>query len=392
MDAAAKPPARLSLLERLRLAVKLTTIAPLMLALNLARFVLLALRSRLPLRRYAMCGAIRTLFASFSNREIQHLVPPTRKTYDAWIARAARRTRDPVLQQRLVGDVQLLEGADGAAILWIGDRRRAHKLVLFLHGGGFIVPLLPSHLEWCWNVYVRPAAADGSGAEVAVGVLQYTLHPAGGFPVQLRQAAAALGALLDAGARPSDVVVGGDSAGGNLTMQLLGHLVHPHDGARRIELAEPLAGAFLVSPWLACTTSTRAFRDNAHSDMLSTAGIQSLNRAYFGGAAGIAAAVAGGNRWAAPLDGPEAETDAWLRGVDGVVVRLYVTVGGREILADQGIGLVAALKRVDATCEVRLDETADEAHDFILFEGREGVVGDATRRMQDWFQAVVKTG
>ncbi|KND86227.1 hypothetical protein TOPH_09147 [Tolypocladium ophioglossoides CBS 100239] len=378
---------RLAISERLNLAAKLTTIIPLRLGYYIARLVFFALRNRFNARFYLTCAGVRMAFMSLSARQLQHVSMTAKQTYEAWLQQKAKTDGDgdDADQERLVHDIQPLEPVD-ASILWVGNRRKANKFVLFFHGGGFISPPLAGHFEWCWNAYVQSGVEQG--VEVAVAFLQYTLSPGARFPTQLRQAAAALGALLDAGVQPADIVIGGDSAGGNLTMQLLGHLLHPHEDARRIDLAEPLAAAFLVSPWLGCNTTSRSFRENENNDMLSKAIMEKLCTEYFGGAEGASHAAAGGNAWAAPLDGDQ----NWLQGVDNLVPNIYVTVGKREVLADHGVGLVQALRRLSALGNIRLEESEGEAHDFILLEGQANKAGDATKRMKDWFKSVVVAG
>lgn len=324
-------------------------------------------------------------FISLSGRQIQHMSPTTRQAYETWLRQKVKKNKDAADRERLVHDIEPLGSVD-SSILWVGNRRRAKKFVLFLHGGGFVSPPLVGHFEWCWNAYVQSGVEKG--VEVAVAFLQYTLSPGGRFPTQLKQAVAALGALLDSGVQPADIVIGGDSAGGNLTMQVLGHLLHPHKEARQIDLAEPLAAAFLVSPWLGCNTTSRSFRANENNDMLSKAIIEKLCVEYFEGEEGFRHAAAGGNAWAAPLDSDQ----NWLEGVDNLVPNIYVTVGKREVLADHGIGLVQTLRRLNALSDIRLEESEGEAHDFILLEGQVNKVGDATKRMKDWFKSVIVVG
>ncbi|POR39695.1 Alpha/beta hydrolase fold protein [Tolypocladium paradoxum] len=373
---------RLAISERLNLAAKIATIIPLRLSYYITRLVFFALRNRFNARFYLFCAGVRMSFMSLSGRQIQHIFMTTRQTYETWLKQKVKKNKDAANQERLVHDVEPLESVD-SSILWVGNRRKAKKFVLFFHGGGFVTPPLAGHFEWCWNAYVQSGVEKG--VEVAVAFLQYTLCPGGRFPTQLRQAAAALGALLDAGVRPADIIVGGDSAGGNLTMQLLGHLLHPHEDARRIDLAEPLAAAFLVSPWLGCNTTSRSFRENENNDMLSKAIMEKLSIEYFKGAEGFRHAAAGGNAWAALLDSDQ----NWLEGVGNLVPKIYVTVGKREVLADHGIGLVQTLRRLNSLSDIWLEESEGEAHDFILLEGQVNKVGDATNRMKDWFKSVI---
>lgn len=50
------------------------------------------------------------------------------------------------------------------------------------------------------------------------------------------------------------IVIAGDSAGGNLTLGLISHLLHPHPDVPKVELSGPLATTILISPWVKFTT------------------------------------------------------------------------------------------------------------------------------------------
>jgi acetyl esterase len=87
-----------------------------------------------------------------------------------------------------------------------------HPLLLFLHGGGFVVGDLDTHDEPC-RVLCRHAGAH-------VLSVDYRLAPEHPFPAAVDDAVAALDWALDhaaeLGADPARVAIGGDSAGGNL--------------------------------------------------------------------------------------------------------------------------------------------------------------------------------
>ncbi|OAA37419.1 lipase/thioesterase family protein [Metarhizium rileyi] len=84
--------------------------------------------------------------------------------------------------------------------------------------------------------------------DLAIFVLTYSLAPAANHPTQLKQAVSALRHVL-ASRAPSNVLLGGDSAGGNLVMGVLSHLAHRHEAIPALEVAEPLAGAVCIAPW-----------------------------------------------------------------------------------------------------------------------------------------------
>lgn len=369
---------------------------PFQLTINLIRAVLTILTRRLPPRPFIVCAAMRMFFYVFTPRQMQLMVPSTTATYKSFIRRARRRARkqgDVHLMESLREDIEVLP--DGASrILWIGNRHRATKFVYFLHGGGYIVPATSGHFESALQSYMV-----GADERVAVAFLQYTLAPAARFPVQMRQAVAGLRHLLAAGIRPGQIVVGGDSAGGNLAVQVLTHALRAYDAAgAALALDEPLAGAFLVSPLVTGDFGGRSFRDGRPCDMISRGALAASDREMhrdrrFGGVVGWllpgwalveSREFREGKRWAlmARVD------DKWLGGMGRVVRRVYVTVGKHEILRDQGITLAEILRRENKDVDVKLEVAEKEAHDFILVEGLGMDVGDATVRMRTWFSQV----
>lgn len=362
---------------------------PMRLTLYTARIVFFSLRRRLKLRYYIACAAVNMIFSTLNEREIQARSLSTTEAYQKWLASKVKHTKDQALQKRLTQEIQPLEET-GGRLLWIGNRRKATKFVLFFHGGGFVSGALPGHFEWCWNAYVM--AGREVGVEVAVCFLHYTLLSEGRFPVPLQQASAALGELLDDGISPSDIIIGGDSAGGNLTVQVMSHLLHPVDDVRRIELQEPLNGIFLVSPWLSTNVHAGSFKENHGRDMISTGAIKALSAALYGKekvAQHRQDILSGNYADANPHETPLEAGEAWLDNLGNLTPRVYVTVGGNEVLRDQGNDLVKLLKRRNVTSEIRHEQAEDEAHDFILLEGVFNEVGDATNRMKDWFKSAI---
>lgn len=357
--------------------------------LYILRIVYFSARRKFNIKHYAFCAIVDVVFTTFNDREIQVYSHPTIDAYHMWVNGKLGRTKEPALRQRLVHEIQPL-AETGGSLLWVGNRRKASKIVLFLHGGGYIAPALRGHYEWCWNAYVL--AGREAGVEVAVGCLQYTLLNDGRFPVPLTQAAEALGSILDAGFSPSDIYMGGDSAGGNLSLQVLSHILHPHEGIRPVELSEPLAGVFLVSPWLSNNVFTGSFKRNSGNDMISFGAMDKLGASLYGEemikahkADVLAGDFTAANPYMTPLDTDE----DWLDGIGDITSSIYLTVGKNEILYDQGVKLISLLRRRNATCTIRLDEAEKEAHDFILIENIFGKPGDATARMKSWFKTAI---
>jgi acetyl esterase len=95
---------------------------------------------------------------------------------------------------------------------WPGTDSNPFPLVVYFHGGGWVICDLDTHDETCRTL------AKGSGAVVAS--VDYRLAPEHRFPAAAEDAYAATvwaaDHAADLGADPSRVAVAGDSAGGNL--------------------------------------------------------------------------------------------------------------------------------------------------------------------------------
>jgi acetyl esterase/lipase len=104
------------------------------------------------------------------------------------------------------------------------------------------------------------------------------------FPVQSIQGIEALRYILSKGYEPQNVrksfqytspmankffqiVMGGDSCGGNLVLGIMSVIAHPHPTIGTLELTSPLAGLLLVSPWVSFESTSASFKTNATADI-----------------------------------------------------------------------------------------------------------------------------
>ncbi|KAK3389306.1 Alpha/Beta hydrolase protein [Podospora didyma] len=368
--------------------------------------MLFAFLRGLALRNYAMCGFCRLLLGWFTPRQTQAIMPSSIEIYTSWITKQ-RLLAPPssLLHDLLQVDIEPLPSCPtDASILWLGDRHTAKKFILFLHGGGFTLNVLSGHLGWCLSAWVHPDLNYRYREDVAVAILDYSLAPSAKYPTQLIEASHALRHVLQTVCpNPSDLIIGGDSAGGCLTAQLLCHLVHPHPHKQAVLppdtidlLRNPLAGAFLVSPWLSTSTTSDSFARNSGIDMLSPSMMKKLARDSLEGTSWHSELANQQGGWAMPLEYPDSSN---LVGIERIVRRLYVTVGEHEVLRDQGVEFVQRMRAVVALGSggggekslkknpeevVKLDILPEAAHDFILVEGGFGEVGPAMKRMRDW--------
>lgn len=197
---------------------------------------------------------------------------------------------------------------------------RTDAVVLYLHGGGYVIGSPRSHRHL--------AAAIARAAGTRALVLDYRLAPEHPFPAALEDAVAAYQWLLAQGIAPQRVVVAGDSAGGGLTVATLLAL-------RDRGLPRP-AGSVCISPWVDLTNSAESYVTKAPVDPIARRDvIEEMAQAYVGG----------GDRQA-PLVSP---LYADLRDLPPLLVQ----VGSDEVLLDdaRGLGRRAKAAGVDITVE-----------------------------------------
>jgi monoterpene epsilon-lactone hydrolase len=140
-------------------------------------------------------------------------------------------------------------------------------VIYYCHGGGYIVGSPIAYRRFANRL------ARSSGCDVAV--IDYRLAPEHPFPAAPDDALAGYRALLAAGHAAADIVIGGDSAGGNLALVTL----------LRVK-AEGLplpARAFLLSPWADLAATGASIEENAAADpMLPAARIADAASLYAG--------------------------------------------------------------------------------------------------------------
>ncbi|OQB25923.1 MAG: Monoterpene epsilon-lactone hydrolase [Chloroflexi bacterium ADurb.Bin180] len=103
--------------------------------------------------------------------------------------------------------------AGGVAAEWLVPEKAQRGVLFYLHGGAWTLGYYQPHR---WMV-----AKMAQATERRALVLDYRLAPEHPFPAALDDCLAAYEWLLDQGARAQEIVIGGDSAGGNLTLAML---------------------------------------------------------------------------------------------------------------------------------------------------------------------------
>ncbi|MEL6583026.1 MAG: alpha/beta hydrolase [Pseudomonadota bacterium] len=126
------------------------------------------------------------------------------------------------------------------------------RVVLFLHGGGYVRGSADTHK------HLAAALAQRIGARAVVP--DYRLAPENPFPAAVDDALAAYRALIDTDQRPAEIILAGDSSGGGLALALL-HVICTEN------LPKP-AYVVAFSPWVDMTMRAKSITRNAERDAL----------------------------------------------------------------------------------------------------------------------------
>lgn len=216
-------------------------------------------------------------------------------------------------------------------------------VLLYLHGGGFTVGSVATHEALC-----RQLALQSGSAVVSV---DYRLAPQWRFPTAVHDAWDSLQWLhrtaLDLGLDPTRMAVGGDSAGGTLSLVTA---ITARDAGLKLALQ------LLFYPGCSGHQDTRSHREFAQGLLLEKAHID-----YFFGHYLRSAADRDDWRFA-PLDGVDAHGHA--PDLDGVAP-VWMGLAECDPLTDEGIAMADRLRM--AGVPVDLEIYPGVVHGFIQF-------------------------
>jgi monoterpene epsilon-lactone hydrolase len=264
------------------------------------------------------------------------------------------RRRHSLARQRVDFDKGLPVPADislrsalvgGVPAEWATPPEAGAGVVLYLHGGGYLIGSIVSHRELGSRI--------GRVARARVLLLGYRLAPEHPFPAAVDDAVAAYRALLTGGISPGCIAFVGDSAGGGLALATLLALRAAGD--------PPPAAAATLSAWTDLALTGPSLSRLTHDPYLTREGLEVAARAYLAGA------------------DPRHPLASPLYGAFAGLPPLLLQVSADEILVDDS-RRVAAKARA-AGVEVVLDEVPGLAHVFQRFPGSDPVIRRAVGRI-----------
>jgi acetyl esterase/lipase len=207
-----------------------------------------------PMRLFFIKSFIRLgIFLSFKNYRLQRLA----------LNAAARCLKRPKGIAKTWVKMQQIRCA-----VFNQDGMRPTRAVLMIHGGGFTVGSTA--------FYSQLASHYAASCEAAVYLPEYSLAPEHPFPVAQDEVLTCYRYLLEQGFAPQNIIVVGDSAGGNLALALM---IEVRDKALPLP-----ACAVLISPWLDLTCTGESHTVVGRRDpMLSKELLTEYARHYLSG-------------------------------------------------------------------------------------------------------------
>lgn len=251
---------------------------------------------------------------------------PAPRMREAWEALAAPALRGVRREEVQIGSIS----AEWFVPPGVGPDA---PVLLHWHGGGYVWGSSNTHAELLSRIAIA--------ARVRVLAPNYRLAPEHPCPAAHDDAVMVYRWLLEEqGVSPSELVVSGDSAGGNLTLSLAVRL----RDRERLPLPRALV---LLCPWVDLGLREGSVHDNARTDWLDAEGFRPWTYTYYPS-----------GQFADPLASP---LFADLRGLPPTLVQ----VGDAEVLLDQVVELGDALRRAEVPHELAI--YPDMIHDWQVF-------------------------
>lgn len=152
-------------------------------------------------------------------------------------------------------------------------------------------------------------------------LVAYSLTPHHTYPTQVHEGVEALKYVLEDKHRPpSDIIIGGDSAGAGITLAVVSHLSHPSPDFPIVKIDGKLKAVVLMAPWISFRFDWPSYTSNEFKDFISVTILKKWAAAYRDGKPT--------NNFIEAVEAPA----SWWKEIQ--VEQLLCTAGGDEILLD----------------------------------------------------------
>ncbi|POY72083.1 A/B superfamily hydrolase [Rhodotorula taiwanensis] len=250
------------------------------------------------------------------------------------------------------------------------------KVVLFLHGG--------AHIRLSPRTHRRTVAAISRELKCRVLSVDYRLSPGVVFPAStLDSVAAYLYLTEELGIAASDIIVSGDSAGGNLCLTLMQYL-------RDADLPQ-VGAAYLLSPWCDLSTSFASWNYNTNSDYIAIDNEEDPYHAPYLYLSDVypRTAASRADYHEKKASGYVSQALAPLEALKNLPPMLVHT-GGLETLVDENITLVRRLRLADGKNDVTHQLWTDGVHVFQALQDRRSGAS-AFREAGKWYARLLSS-
>lgn len=169
-----------------------------------------------------------------------------------------------------------VDGIESSKIRWLveaKDRQPEDPVLLYLHGGGYAFGMLPT-----FPVALARTYELTENDRLSILMLDYTISiaPNGQYPTQLIESAKSFNKLAETS---SNIYIGGDSAGGHLSLGMLRSIQYPVESVP--ELAFKPNGTILISPWVNLYPEQEGwYVKNFKKDILTAKGLRGFTELF----------------------------------------------------------------------------------------------------------------
>ncbi|PPQ66705.1 hypothetical protein CVT26_009565 [Gymnopilus dilepis] len=327
-------------------------------------------------KRILTDSSFRYISSRLSVPQMQYVMGTTVDVYKHW----AKQNK----MEEVIDEI----GMD-ARLLWFGERR-TEKVILYVHGGTYCLPLQDFAASF-WK-YAKETIEKDTNTKIGFVALNYSLVPTAYFPTQLKQLVHALQYLHNnLGVPYEQIHIAGESAGGALTLQLLSHILHPLEDVPTLELRgangspSKLGGALIMSPWVSITGDTGSHKENSDTDVLPA-----YSWKYLGEQTLLPLSQEPDSNYGTIKPYVEAlkAPEGWFNGVDGVLKRVLVTVGEKECLRDDvvEVGKKLGQGNGDTFATTVVQKGGVHNDQYLDFMAGQGGAGELTAQVIHWLE------
>lgn len=238
------------------------------------------------------------------------------------------------------------------------------KTIYYIHGGCYVCGLVSNY-----HTFLTDCCEMTGGTQIVL--LDYKLAPEYQYPKQLDEAYDLWSELTEKqNIRPENIVIGGDSSGGNLALALMLRL---RDEDRKLP-----AGAFLLPPWTDMTVSGDSYEYNYGNDVEigEKRGVFTEEKRQMLLESDLFCFVGSADR-----------TDPYVSPVFGEFYGfppVFFSVGEHEMLLDDSLRIVEKMKKtgIPVICERK----PEMFHTYVLYKNYMPESRESFARMKEFIQ------